>query len=155
MSSLGTDTQAGSHVRTEVRVSGPPSSGALPEPPGGAPTKPKAEGPGALPLFVRHLNKAGENKTTSEPFVFCFKFLNRKNRNRKKEQEGKGSIGKRITQQGLGHLFYSKVPWRRGGHQGAQEPAEPRGESCRGAPVGLRRSAEGPLLANRPPVSLF
>lgn len=81
--------KAGSHVRTEVHVSGPPSSGALLEPPGGEPTKPKAEGLGALPLFVMHLNKRGENKTTSEPFVFCCKFLNRKNRNRKKEQEGK------------------------------------------------------------------
>lgn len=41
--------------------------------------KPKAKGLETLP-FVTHLREFRAAKTISEPFVFCFKFLNRKHK---------------------------------------------------------------------------
>lgn len=51
----------------------------LPEPQCAEQMKPKAKGLETLP-FVTHLREFRAAKTISEPFVFCFKFLNRKHK---------------------------------------------------------------------------
>lgn len=104
--------------------------------------KPKAKGLETLP-FVTHLREFRAAKTIPEPFVFCFKFLNRKHKKVSVYTHTHTPLDRAWSHCLCSGFLYRR---RKGPCLGRSQPCPWRAVGCRPGPAW---SAEGHVLASK------